>query len=85
VGSPRHSLSRVDQGKVGVSVKEFDSVRLREGITKPADGETVTHETGAAICHTHRNGEAFEVEFFDKDGWTIGIATCTPEELEPAP
>jgi hypothetical protein len=33
------------------------------------------------IVFVHNDGEAFEVEFVDKDGFTYGLLTLRPEQL----
>lgn len=66
-------------------MKEFDSVRL----TRPMrgldeDGQPADFAAGAggAIVMVCGGGAAFEVEFFDAEGWTCGLFAVPADVLE---
>ena len=58
-------------------MKEFESVVLSQdlpqfGLKKGAHG---------AVVHCYQNGAAYEVEFFDSEGSTIGVFTISRDDI----
>jgi ATP-dependent exoDNAse (exonuclease V) alpha subunit len=60
-------------------LQELDTVVLLKNIDKYA---LVKGDTGT-IVHRYQNGQAFEVEFVQADGSTIGLLTLTVDDIRP--
>ena len=68
---------------------EFDVVRLLvdlppnpagPGFEYPIDG--LLAGARGTIVDTYANGEAFEVEFLDEEGYTIALVTLSADQIE---
>lgn len=57
--------------------KLFDVVALIHDLPE----ENLYSGQVGTIVEVYNDGEAFEVEFVDKDGHTYGLLTLTPEQL----
>jgi hypothetical protein len=57
--------------------KLFDVVALTADLPE----ENLFSGQVGAIVEVYNDGEAFEVEFVDKDGHTYGLLTLRPEQL----
>lgn len=59
--------------------REYDVVRLKRD--RPAEGLT-TDQIGAIVMVYPATPPAYEVEFVDRDGKTVGLLTLQEEEIE---
>ena len=57
--------------------KLFDVVALRTDLPE----ENLFNGQVGTIVEVYNNGEAFEVEFVDRNGHTYGLLTLRPEQL----
>lgn len=57
--------------------KLFDVVALKTDLPE----ENLLQGQVGTIVEVYNDGEAFEVEFVDKDGHTYGLLTLRPEQL----
>lgn len=57
--------------------KLFDVVALTTDLPE----ENLWSGQVGAIVEVYNDGEAFEVEFVDKDGHTYGLLTLSPEQM----
>ncbi len=57
--------------------KLFDVVALTEDLPE----ENLSSGQVGTIVEVYNDGEAFEVEFVDKNGHTYGLLTLNPEQL----
>lgn len=57
--------------------KLFDVVALKTDLPE----ENLLQGQVGTIVEIYNDGEAFEVEFVDKDGHTYGLLTLRPEQL----
>ncbi|MCY7346316.1 MAG: DUF4926 domain-containing protein [Pyrinomonadaceae bacterium] len=58
-------------------IKIYDSVALLKDLPE----ENLEQGQVGAIVEVHNDGEAFEVEFVDKNGQTYGLLTLRPEQI----
>ena len=56
---------------------ELDVVALTHNITEHG----LSNGSKGTIVHLYRNGEAFEVEFIDNEGYLIALITLTPKDV----
>jgi hypothetical protein len=59
-------------------IHELDVVRLLRSIP----GSSVPVGAVGAVVIVYENGAAYEVEFCDPDGATIGLLTLRPQDIE---
>ena len=62
-----------------LSLREFELAALRHDM--PELG-LVSGDIGTVV-HVYNEGEAYEVEFFAKDGRTIAVETVMSDDLQP--
>lgn len=58
-------------------IKLYDSVALLEDLPK----ENLWRGQVGAVVEVYNDGEAFEVEFVDREGYTYGLLTLRPNQL----
>ncbi len=58
-------------------IKQYDVVALTVDLPK----ENLWSGQVGAVVEVYNDGEAFEVEFVDKDGQTYGLLTLRPDQL----
>ena len=59
------------------NLKLFDVIALTVDLPE----ENLWQGQVGTIVEVYKNGEAFEVEFVDKDGHTYGLLTLYPEQV----
>ena len=60
-----------------MEIKLFDSVALLEDLPE----ENLWRGQVGAVVEIYDDGEAFEIEFVDKDGKTYGLLALRPEQI----
>ena len=63
-----------------LALRLFDLAELTQDL--PAFG--LSAGAIGTVVEIYRDGEGYEVEFMDADGWTIGVETLLADQLRPA-
>lgn len=59
-------------------IREYEVVKL----TVPIHKYGLSAGDKGTVVMIHRDGEGYEVEFFDEGGDTIAVVTCTANQVE---